>query len=67
MAPELGESVLFDLAADPAEEVDVAGQHPEVVSRLRRLVAARSAAPDAPALEVEGDLLEQLKSLGYGR
>ena len=65
--PELGESILFDLAADPGEEIDVSAQHPEVVARLQRLVAERPAAPGAPALEVEGELLEQLKSLGYGR
>ena len=29
--------MLFDLASDPAEQQDVAGQHPEVVERLRRL------------------------------
>lgn len=31
--------LLFDLAADPGEHTDLAARHPDVVARLRRLVA----------------------------
>ncbi|MCB9758900.1 MAG: sulfatase-like hydrolase/transferase [Alphaproteobacteria bacterium] len=60
---------LFDLAADPLMEADVAMQHPEVVSRLK---AAAEHAFDVPEgasytrpLDVEGDLTERLRALGY--
>ena len=66
-SPEIDYAMLFDLEADPGEERNLAEQHPEVVARLRALLAARATAPGAPALEVEGKILEQLKSLGYGR
>ena len=31
--------LLFNLAADPGEKVDVAGKHPEVVAEMRKLLA----------------------------
>ena len=35
---------LYDLAADIAEERDLAGEHPEIVDRIRRLMASREPA-----------------------
>jgi arylsulfatase A-like enzyme len=41
--------MLFDLEADPAEQHDVAAQHPEVVERLRRMFEETER--EAPKLE----------------
>ena len=62
---------LFDLQADPAEAVNLAGQYPEQVARLqtalddwrREALAARPALPEPADLDEE--TLRQLESLGY--
>jgi arylsulfatase A-like enzyme len=59
---------LFDLAADPGERTDVAPQHPEVeqdlAGQLAELVRSRPPAGKTP-IEVDDELEERLKALGY--
>jgi hypothetical protein len=71
-----GESVvLFNLAVDPGELVNVAAQHPEVAARLSRRLWTWF---EAPAFDAETDTegcggdrstapetVEQLRALGY--
>jgi hypothetical protein len=38
---------LYDLAADPAESTDLATRHPELVKRVREMLATATT-PDAP-------------------
>lgn len=61
---------LFDLAADPGEQENLAGSRPERLASLREVLAAfreSAKAPDPTTVEVELDdeLYEDLKSLGY--
>lgn len=37
---DAGQYLLFDLAQDPGERADLAGRHPEIVVRLKRLLAS---------------------------
>ena len=67
-----GTTLLYDLAADPGEEVDLSDQEPEQRERLRRRIASlRGAAPkdlearSAPSMEVDAETLEELRALGY--
>jgi arylsulfatase A-like enzyme len=59
---------LYDLAADPGERTDVASRHPDVEQdlsgKLADLVRSREPAGETP-IEVDEDLLERLKALGY--
>ncbi len=59
---------LYDLAADPGERTDVASRHPDVEQdlsgRLADLVRSREPAGETP-IEVDEDLLDRLKALGY--
>jgi arylsulfatase A-like enzyme len=59
---------LYDLAADPGELTDVAPGHPEVEQdlsgRLADLMRSREHAGATP-IEVDEDLRERLKALGY--
>jgi len=59
---------LFDLAADPAEEVNLYGARPDVATALEARIAGRSVpragAPGAPFL-LDGDVEEKLRALGY--
>jgi arylsulfatase A-like enzyme len=48
-----GEFELFDLAADPSEQRDVAPQHPEVVARLANLMAEQHAPSDVFPLVID--------------
>jgi arylsulfatase A-like enzyme len=61
-----GEYRLFDIAADPTEQDDLAAGHPEKVAVLAALLHERVAG-DAPAArsEPDADDLEQLEALGY--
>lgn len=69
------EWVLFDLAADPGETVNVADRHPEEVERLKRAFAAwwraprfdcaTDARPCADAAAVADETTQQLRALGY--
>jgi arylsulfatase A-like enzyme len=62
-----GEDALRDLVADPAEERDVASEHPEVVARLRAAaVSGREAnAPDELAPALDAEITSHLEGLGY--
>jgi arylsulfatase A-like enzyme len=59
---------LYDLAADPGEITDVAPRRPEVeqdlAGRLADLMRSRAPAGETP-IEVDEDLQERLKALGY--
>jgi len=62
-----GEEALRDLVADPAEERDVAAEHPEVVERLRS-VASSSRRPTVEgelAPELDAEITSHLEGLGY--
>lgn len=59
---------LYDLGADPLEKRNVAAEFPEVVEDLRAGLdaALNGAASEArPEIEVNPEMLEQLRSLGY--
>ena len=62
-----GEEALRDLVADPAEERDVAAQHPEVVERLRAVAAAsrHRRTGDELAPELDAEITSHLEGLGY--
>jgi arylsulfatase A-like enzyme len=62
---------LYDLARDPGETVNLAGRYPERVARLDdrlRTLLELLADPgelDQPALELDPDLEDRLRALGY--
>ncbi len=64
---------LYDHVHDPLDKADVAGAHPEIVSRLAKQIAAWRARaeservkPDAAATEkMSPDQIERLRALGY--
>lgn len=57
---------LYDLRADPAEEADVAADHPEIADRmLRALKAWAREIPRAGREQRDRELEETLESLGY--
>jgi arylsulfatase A-like enzyme len=61
-------TVLYDLAADPAERADVAAANPRAVAALERLLERRAAAPQdgPPAPEPPDEALRSdLRALGY--
>ncbi|MGD8395259.1 MAG: sulfatase [Candidatus Eiseniibacteriota bacterium] len=62
---------LFDLAADPGERRDLAVVAPDRVETLRaRLLAVRprtAAGREAETVDLDPDMLERLKALGYTR
>ena len=64
-------SFLYDLQADPHEEVDVAGEHPLARRSLEGQLASWRAAlappPDLDHVPTPEDITEELKSLGYVR
>ncbi|MDX1645410.1 MAG: sulfatase [Thermoanaerobaculia bacterium] len=60
---------LYDRESDPAETLDVATKHPEITARLleqlrRRREATRGERRTDP-VEIDDELLEQLRALGY--
>lgn len=64
------EDHLYDLDADPLESSDISSRHPDVIDRLRRVIEAAAASPDAAAATAVGanetDELEQsMRELGY--
>ena len=59
---------LFDLASDPGEKRNLAGERPDLVRRLLEKLEASpgaSAGPEAPGNGKDEDLIRRLKSLGY--
>jgi arylsulfatase A-like enzyme len=72
-APDRPEFQLFDRRKDPHDATDVAAQHPEIVARLARelaawrkmAVSARLKPDSALASTVSGEELERLRALGY--
>lgn len=57
---------LYDLAADPGEETNLASTRPAEVERLRGVLkSARSSAVSAMPQRVSGESEERLRSLGY--
>jgi arylsulfatase len=58
---------LYDLATDPAEQVDVGAQHPEVAAALATELSAWSASipSQAPPPVRDEEQLEMLRALGY--
>jgi arylsulfatase A-like enzyme len=65
-----GSTSLYDVLSDPRETHDVAGEHPEVVRRLREKLdtfrgnAVTRAGPKVEVL-VDRELLSELEELGY--
>jgi hypothetical protein len=72
---DLPEFELYDAANDPLDRHDVAGSHPEIVSRLSAALAAWKTKAEAARIAVESGTkqdiapedLERLRSLGYVR
>ncbi|MCZ6598100.1 MAG: sulfatase [Planctomycetota bacterium] len=63
--PYKGEA-LFDLAADPGEHTDVAGEHPDLVRLLRRVLEMHvSAASGGYSLVVQNDGDAQIEVTGW--
>ena len=62
LVPDGGAPMLFDLAADPDEQVDIAGEHPDTVSTLVGLLPPEHPV-DAP--EASPPQVEALRALGY--
>jgi arylsulfatase A-like enzyme len=61
---------LFDRSTDPAEQVDLAQERPEVLERMTKLVDDYLEQPPAtwsggPDVEIDPKELEQLRALGY--
>lgn len=60
---------LYDLAADPGEQTNVADQHPDIAARLRseaqRLYSQCEPAAAEQAAPENAEELERLRSLGY--
>ena len=63
--------VLFDLAADPGERLDVIEKNPEVAERMRRALVAFGGAADSGQLSQEDaetfdpETRERLRAMGY--
>jgi arylsulfatase A-like enzyme len=63
-----GQTLLFDLEADPGEQRDVAGEHPEVAERHRARtdeLSERLSARRAVLERLSEDDRERLRALGY--
>jgi arylsulfatase A-like enzyme len=66
-----GDSVeVYDLSADPTETDNLVGQHPEVESTARAAIEALESEIESTATEIEGvemdeDVRERLRNLGY--
>ena len=65
-----GRAELFDLEADPAERLDLAGRHPEMVARLRDAydraeAGATRYGQHAREAQLTPEAVEQLRALGY--
>jgi len=63
-----GDAQLFDLAADPGERSDLAGERPEQVAALRRLLddwAGGQPEVRGEPLELSDEERERLEALGY--
>lgn len=61
---------LYDLAADPAEKVDVSGQHPEILAKMRSEIEDAlkdSGSTTSEEAVLDSSLTEQLRTLGYTR
>lgn len=60
---------LYDRESDPAETLDVAARHPEITARLleqlRRLRKTARGERRTAEAEIDEELLEQLRALGY--
>ncbi len=67
LAGEMGWTDLYDLGADPAEQVNMAEQHATIVGELARHLAALTWRPRAavPRDELAPELRRQLEALGY--
>jgi len=69
-----GRDELYDLAADPMAQRNLAAERPELVARLRALGLRGmrdnqplQATRDRPRMKVDRKTLEQLEALGYRR
>ena len=66
--PPLAEVEVFDVSHDPRETHNLAADRPDLVRELRDLVRERykpRKRPGAERLEMSGDLVKELKTLGY--
>jgi arylsulfatase A-like enzyme len=65
-----GRELLYDLEADPAESVNLAGERPEKLAELIVLLDGwveemEGAGIDLPHVEPDAELREKLRALGY--
>ena len=62
-----GGGVLHDMATDPGQTVDIAGDHPEAVEALVALLmkAVRPTPDDLEPVTIDEETRRQLESLGY--
>ena len=63
---------LYDLAADPGEQDDLAGREPDKAAALRAVAEQwlrdrRTPGVSGRGAELEGDVLDELRELGYAR
>ena len=66
---EPGRDRLFHVAEDPGEQTDLAAEAPEELSRLgkalERALAGFQALAAGSEVEVQGELLEWMRQMGY--
>ncbi len=64
-----GRGQLFDRSTDPREQIDLSGEQPETLARMKRLAKTyleRTAPWDAaPEVGIGEEELQQLRALGY--
>jgi arylsulfatase A-like enzyme len=63
--PDLGTEQLFDLVADPAEQVDLAPEQPAATEALRSRIQSEVGLSPAKVEDLDPEAREALRALGY--